>query len=80
MERVKITESEVLRAILDAQTPNAPTDAFTSEEICTATGRGRDYVRARIRELVRAGVLECVKKPATDVTGRSVALPAYRAK
>jgi predicted transcriptional regulator len=77
---MSISESEILDAIREATVqPNVrPEGAFTVRELATAWGMEATTVQRRLRPLVAAGKMECVRVSLVDMSGRSQPSPAYR--
>lgn len=78
-ERIELTESDLIEALLAAQAPDAQGGgALSVRELMTQTGLSEKGVRKRLWKLLDAGRLECqlVGKPTLD--GRTQKVPAYR--
>lgn len=81
MDRVSITESEILAALREAANARPDVDgAFTVEELKEVMGRGEKYIRALLRPLVKSGVVEAVQRPDVDLCNRPCKRHAYRVK
>ena len=55
-------------------------DAFTTEELSQKLGKGPLWVRAKLRDASRKGLIEFVKKQTMNLCGQLVWVPAYRPK
>lgn len=53
-------------------------DAVRVEVLCQRTGWSQTRVRARLRELLAAGNIECVRIPYRNISGNLSRVPAYR--
>ena len=53
-------------------------DAVRVETLCQRTGWSQTRVRARLRELLAAGNIECVRIPYRNISGNLSRVPAYR--
>ncbi|NIR76801.1 MAG: hypothetical protein GWN53_17380 [Gammaproteobacteria bacterium] len=81
MDRIEVTESELLEALqeaTDAEPDWGPSDAHTVRELAAAMDVDRSVVRRKLRPLIFDGQAEAVKvrRPAMDGSLRKV--PAYR--
>ena len=52
-------------------------NAFTVRELCEYTGRSDKWVRDRIREGFKAGMVKLTYKKGIDMCGRALSVPAY---
>lgn len=78
MESLRVTESELIEALLAASAPDSPSDALTMQQIIGATGWGEKRARRHIHALVASGSAEVVSIQRTNLVGVLVAVPAYR--
>lgn len=81
MGRFSITEQEILEEILSSNVKH-PEDggAMTVAEICEATERSTDRVRAVLHQFQKDGRLEVVFVWRTCLDNRQQRKPAYRIK
>lgn len=79
MERVRVTESDLLEALRDAfASAEASEDALTTADLVEACGRGEETVRKALRALERKGQLEVVRVRRRRLDGQIQVYPAYR--
>lgn len=80
MDRVTMTENELMEALREALAqPEAP-DAYTMQELCRIVPRSEDWIRNRLRALVAAGRVEPVRVPRANMFGAVAPTCAYRFK
>lgn len=81
MERVSLTEAEIVQALTDAMSQaEGGDDGMTVAEMEAATGAGNRRVRLALRKLMEAGKLEVGRRPTTSLVGARVFTPVYRVK
>ena len=81
MERVCVTEAELIDAVRDAMSgADASDDGMTLGEMGTATGVGAKRLRLALRTLLDAGRLEVGRRLITSIDGRKCFVPVYRVK
>jgi hypothetical protein len=80
MARVSITESDLFRALHEADTDVRPDDAYTSAELGAALGLRETQTRKRIRALLLAGRAERIVLRLRAPDGRVVPTNVYRLK
>jgi len=56
----------------------AGADAFTVIELAELTGMGSASIVRKLRKGIKAGEMECVRKPFVRIDGAVTTVPAYR--
>ena len=80
MDRVEITESQILDALrtaMDSPAENGK-DAFTTQELIGLTGRCDKVVRAALAKLIESGTVVCCRVQRKNISGEWGSRPAYR--
>ena len=74
------TELNELITALEAARPSATDDpaAMTVRELCNLTGRSEATTTRRLRTLIEAGRVVCVRIPWTRIDGARTHVPAYK--
>lgn len=73
------TPDELIAALTSARRgPEEDPEAHTVQELVKATGRSEVIVARRLRELMDAGLVECVRKPWVRIDNVMTTVPAYR--
>lgn len=79
MERVTLTENELLEALQSALGGTEDAEGtFTAPEIKALTGRSEHWLRPRLRALVAAGTLEPAKVQRTNPWGVTAHVMGFR--
>lgn len=81
-ERIELTERDLIEALLAAQvgSDGDQSGAMTVWQMEQATGRSKNWIRAKLRLLYEAGRVEVVRVPGKMLDGRKYTQPAYRLK
>jgi hypothetical protein len=69
---------ELLNALTQLMARPESAEGLTVMEIMDATGHGENWVRKRLRNLIRDGNAECVQVYRAAIDGRTMQAPAYR--
>jgi len=77
MERLTITESELLDALAASQHSTAPEDARTVEQLRVVTGWGDGKMRRMLKQIQAEGRLTVHQVTRPGLDGRMYARPAY---
>lgn len=80
MDRIELTEQDLIEAILAAQSAEGPSGASTTAELAERTGMSLERVRARLHKLAGEGRLEVCHVLRRALDGKMQPLPAYRMK
>lgn len=79
MDRIEVTHADLIEALMSAErASSAPEGAFTAAELERMLGMGRDKLYRKLRALVAENRVESMQVRRNDITGRPVAVPAYR--
>ena len=79
MDRVRLTENELLEALESALgNPATTDDAYTTADLMDMTHKGRAWLQIRLHAAVKAGVAEPVIVQRPDNWGVVHARPGYR--
>ncbi len=75
-----ITESEILEALRQAFSAvgEDAKNAYTTRELCLATGKGRESVCRAIGTLIDNGAVEATRVQRKRIDGTLIRVPAYR--
>lgn len=73
-----MTVNELLDALREAEEGVEIPDAYTMVELRDRTGRGENWLRARLHAAVEAGTVEPVHVLRTNIFGVTKMTPAYR--
>jgi hypothetical protein len=81
-EEFTFTPDELIAALTAARAGVAEDDpaALTMRELSAATGKSNVYLARIMEGLIKAGRVECVRKPWTRIDGMVTSVPAYRLK
>lgn len=78
MDRVRVTENDLLDEVRAALERQGPEDALTTREMCAAMGVGMPKMREIVRALVESGAVEPVKVLRPRMDGTPTTVSAYR--
>lgn len=81
MERIELSEQDLIEAVLAAQDQNTPTGgALTMRDLMRETGLSAKALRLRLWQLKDAGRLEVRRVNVPTLDERSQHVPAYKLK
>ena len=80
MDSVRLTEHDLIEAILTAQVDSGAADALTVLDMVEQAGLSTGAVRAKLKDLARSGRLEVCKVRRSTIDGRLTWVPAYKLK
>lgn len=61
-----------------AEAGGAAEPLLTTDELSVVWNRDTNWVRRKLRELIRAGRVECARRSSMTIDGRAVTIPGYR--
>lgn len=78
MDRIEMTETQVLEALREALQADDAADGFTTRELAELTGWGQGKVRNALRKMRREGTIVPVRVPRETLAGIVQPVPGYR--